>query len=86
MTRREAARKLSLFLAGSPLLRAQDASWIAARLPTIEALREIVDPVHDRIPVLMDGGIRTELAPAMGLSGCPNLASIDRSLIQYDKT
>jgi 4-hydroxymandelate oxidase len=95
---------------------------------TIEALPEIVDAVQDRIPVLMDGGIRrgtdvlkalaigaravligrpplwglgafgqagvsrvlemlqTELALAMGLSGCPNLASINRSLIQNDKT
>jgi len=42
MTRREAARKLSLFLAGSPLLRAQDASWIADRLPPIEALNNVM--------------------------------------------
>ena len=43
MTRREAARRLSLFLAGSPLLRAQDASWIAARLPPIEALNNVME-------------------------------------------
>jgi len=30
--------------------------------------------------------LQTELALAMGLSGCPNLASIDRSLVHYDKT
>ena len=38
MTRRDAARKMSLFLAGSPLLRAQEPAWIADRLPAIEAL------------------------------------------------
>src|SRR5262249_53914522 len=43
MTRRDAARKMSLFLAGSPLLRAQEPAWIADRLPAIEALNNVME-------------------------------------------
>ena len=43
MTRREAARKLSLFLAGSPLARAQDPSWIPSRMPAIEELNNVME-------------------------------------------
>ena len=43
MTRRDAARNLSLFLAGSPLLSAQDAPWIASRMPAIEELNNVME-------------------------------------------
>src|SRR5439155_19210546 len=43
MTRRDAARKLSVFLAGSPLLRGQDAPWIANRLPAMEELNNVME-------------------------------------------
>jgi len=43
MTRRDAARKLSLFLAGSPLLPAQDAPWIPSRMPAIEELNNVME-------------------------------------------
>src|SRR6266849_3812529 len=43
MTRRDAARKMSLCLAGSPLLRAQEPAWIADRLPAIEALNNVME-------------------------------------------
>jgi isopentenyl diphosphate isomerase/L-lactate dehydrogenase-like FMN-dependent dehydrogenase len=43
MTRRDAARRMSLFLAGSPLLRAQEPAWIADRLPAIEALNNVME-------------------------------------------
>jgi isopentenyl diphosphate isomerase/L-lactate dehydrogenase-like FMN-dependent dehydrogenase len=43
MTRRDAARKLSLFLAGSPLLPAQDPAWIASRMPAIEELNNVME-------------------------------------------
>src|ERR1700758_5142952 len=43
MTRRDAARKLSLFLAGSPLLRAQEPPWIADRMPAIEQLNNVME-------------------------------------------
>src|SRR5713101_7643450 len=43
MTRRDAARKMSLFLAGSPLLRAQDTPWIPNRMPAIEELNNVME-------------------------------------------
>ena len=43
MTRRDAARNLSLLLAGSPLVRAQDAPWIADRLPSIDQLNNVME-------------------------------------------
>jgi 4-hydroxymandelate oxidase len=43
MTRRDAARKLSLFLAGSPLVRSQDPVWIPDRIPSIEALNNVME-------------------------------------------
>src|SRR6478752_1110769 len=43
MTRRDAARKLSFFLAGSPLLRGQEPAWIADRMPGIEALNNVME-------------------------------------------
>src|SRR5438128_4161528 len=43
MTRRDATRKMSLFLAGSPLLRGQEPSWIPDRLPAIEALNNVME-------------------------------------------
>lgn len=43
MTRRDAARKLSLFLAGSPLLRAQEPAWIPSRLPAIDELNNVME-------------------------------------------
>src|SRR6185436_8639340 len=43
MTRRDAARKMSLFLAGSPLLRGQEPAWIADRLPPMEALNNVME-------------------------------------------
>src|SRR3989454_6858746 len=43
MTRRAAARKLSVFFAGSPLLRGQDAPWIANRLPAMEELNNVME-------------------------------------------
>jgi isopentenyl diphosphate isomerase/L-lactate dehydrogenase-like FMN-dependent dehydrogenase len=43
MTRRDAARNLSLFLAGSPLLPAQDVPWIPSRMPAIEELNNVME-------------------------------------------
>ena len=43
MTRRDAARKLSLFLAGSPLLRGQEPAWIADRLPAMDQLNNVME-------------------------------------------
>ncbi|HTM47255.1 MAG TPA: alpha-hydroxy acid oxidase [Bryobacteraceae bacterium] len=43
MTRREAARQLSLLVAGSPLLRGQDPAWIAPRLPGIDELNNVLE-------------------------------------------
>ncbi len=43
MTRRDAARHLSLFLAGSPLLRAQEAPWIPNRLPAMDELNNVME-------------------------------------------
>ena len=43
MTRRDAARKMSLFLAGSPLLRGQEPAWIADRLPPMEAVNNVME-------------------------------------------
>jgi isopentenyl diphosphate isomerase/L-lactate dehydrogenase-like FMN-dependent dehydrogenase len=94
-------------------------------VPTLYGLPEVVDAVHGRIPVLMDGGIRrgadvlkalglgatavligrsyyfalgafgqvgvqrviellrAEVTVAMGMAGVPNLASFDRSLVEW---
>jgi isopentenyl diphosphate isomerase/L-lactate dehydrogenase-like FMN-dependent dehydrogenase len=43
MTRRDAARKLSLFLAGSPLLRGQEPAWIPSRMPAMEELHNVME-------------------------------------------
>jgi hypothetical protein len=43
MTRRDAARKFSLFLAGSPLLRGQDVPWIADRIPSLEQINNVME-------------------------------------------
>lgn len=41
LTRRDAARKMSLFLAGSPLLRAQE--WIPNRQPAMDELNNVME-------------------------------------------
>src|SRR5437016_5690287 len=43
MTRRDATRNLSLFLAGSPLMRGQDAPWIPDRIPTLEQINNVME-------------------------------------------
>jgi 4-hydroxymandelate oxidase len=43
MTRRDAARKFSLFLAGSPLLRGQDVPWIADRIPSLDQINNVME-------------------------------------------
>src|SRR6185436_10706971 len=43
MTRRDAARRMSMFLAGSPLLQAQEPAWIASRMPALEELNNVME-------------------------------------------
>src|ERR1017187_5901803 len=43
MTRRDAARKLSLFLAGSPLLRAQETPWMPNRQVAMDELYNVLE-------------------------------------------
>jgi isopentenyl diphosphate isomerase/L-lactate dehydrogenase-like FMN-dependent dehydrogenase len=43
MTRRDATRNLSLFLAGSPLMRGQDAPWISDRIPPLEQINNVME-------------------------------------------
>jgi 4-hydroxymandelate oxidase len=43
MTRRDAAKSLSVLLAGSPLARAQEPAWIASRLPAMEELNNVME-------------------------------------------
>src|SRR6266566_4132653 len=43
MTRRDATRNLSLFLAGSPLMRGQDAPWIPDRVPSLEQINNVME-------------------------------------------
>ena len=43
MTRRDATRNLSLFLAGSPLMRGQDARWIPDRIPSLEQINNVME-------------------------------------------
>jgi 4-hydroxymandelate oxidase len=92
MTRREAARKLSLFLAGSPLLRAQDHSWIANRLPAIDELNNVMEfepvarermlkPAYDYIA----GGVDDEWTLRRNRAGFEHIIFRPRMLVDVSK-
>lgn len=92
MTRRDAARKLSLFLAGSPLLRAQDPAWIANRLPGMEELNNVMEfePVA-RTKMLkaaydyITGGVDDEFTLRRNRAGFQRITLRPRMLVDVSK-
>ena len=92
MTRRNAARKLSLFLAGSPLLRGQEAPWIAARMPSIDQLNNVMEfePIARTRMVkaayeYVAGGADDEWTMRRNRQGFERLTLRPRMLVEVDK-
>ena len=84
MTRRDAARKMSLFLAGSPLLRAQDPSWIANRMPALEELNNVME-FEPLARTKMLKAAYDYIAGGVDTSGACDAIAKDSSISRFDR-